>query len=550
MNSSAFGISYSMWLRARWAVAGIAIYLLCLAIAAQLFPGAREPILLAALLLTAAITHLLQVFTLGPSDLGIRASGYPKHMFVLPLPTRSLVGWPMLFGAATHAGLWILVATLVFVPAGFAAPVVWPAALIAAGTAWVQAIGWMPFPTPYARVPALAAAMTPLVGFGAWCGLFLERSDVASVVVVGSAVWGMLAYAFGVRGLARARRGDDGNMSFLLERIRTAFADSIPSTRRLAWRPFRSPAAAQLWHEWRRNASFLPAMIGLVGVLMLALNCKIVLDAQADRTLMFGSVSVSTPVMSWFMTVGLLLMLGATIGASLGKFDLWGKEAMPSFFAVRPMTSVQFVRLKLLSAALSSVASVTILLVMFSVWAAVEISPLNPRESAVRAAVGELTWQKLAIAGLSVFALCVITWRGIAIGLWPSLTGRKSITVAIGVFITGAMTLAVIAGSWIYQNPSVQPDCLSALPWLLGVLVGAKVGAAGWAIRLVLDQRLMTLRSLSLGVAVWVVCVLMILAVVRYFAPITWPVVAGTTLLIPFTRMVIASTALHWNRHR
>jgi hypothetical protein len=47
-----------------------------------------------------------------------------------------------------------------------------------------------------------------------------------------------------------------------------------------------------------------------------------------------------------------------------------------------------------------------------------------------------------------------------------------------------------------------------------------------------------------------VVCVLMILAVVRYFAPITWPVVAGTTLLIPFTRMVIASTALHWNRHR
>ncbi len=471
----ALGIAYSLWMRARWAVAAIAVYLLCLSIAAQLLPGSREPILLAALLLTAAITHLLQVFTLGPSDLGIRASGYPKHMFVLPMSTRSLVGWPMLIGAATHAGLWILIASLVFIPAGFAAPVVWPAALVAAGTAWVQAIGWMPFPTPFARVPALAVAMTPLVGFGAWCGLFLERSDVSSVVVAGSVIWGMVAYAVGVRGLARARRGDDGDMNFVLERLRTAFARFIPRTRRLARRPFRSPAAAQLWHEWRRNASFLPAMIGLLGVPMLALNCKIALDAQSDRTLMFGSVSVSTPVMSLLMSVGLFLMLAATIGAGVGKFDIWGKESIPSFFAVRPMTSAQFVRLKLVAAAFSTMASITILLVLLAIWVAVEISPLNPRESAIRAAVGQLTWGKAAIAGVAVCGLCALTWRGIAIGIWPSLTGRKWITVAIGVVITGVMTLAIIAGSWIYQNPQIQSDCLSALPWLLGILVGAKV---------------------------------------------------------------------------
>jgi hypothetical protein len=549
-SAPAVGIAYSMWLRARWSALGIAVYGFGLAIAAQLYPGTREPVLLAALILTVAITHLIQVFTLGPADLGIRASGYPKHMFVLPMATRSLVAWPMLMAAATHATLWILVATLVFLPAGFAAPRLWPAALIAASTAWIQAIGWIPFPTPYLRVPALALSMTPLICLGGWAGLFLEQSAVSSVVLAGSAVWGALAYGFAVRGLARARRGDDGKMSFALERLRGALVGSILLTQPLAKRPFRSTYAAQLWHEWRRNASFMPAMIALVGVLMLALNCKIALDNQADRTLMFGSVSVSTPLMSWLMTVGVLLLLAATIGASLGKFDLWGKEVMPSFFAVRPMTSAQFVRLKFVAAAFSAMASIAILLMLFAIWAAIEMSPLNPRGSLVRATVGEMTWQKVAIAGVGVFGLCVFTWRGIAIGMWPSLTGRKWISIAMGVFITGAMTLAIIAGSWIYQNPAVQSDGLSALPWLLGVLVGAKAGAAGLAMRCMHANRLMSSRSIALYLAGWLVSVLAILAVIRYFNPLSWLVVAGSTLLVPFTRLLIASAALHWNRHR
>jgi hypothetical protein len=549
-SAPAVGIAYSMWLRARWSALAIAVYIFGLAIAAQLFPAAREPVLLAALLLTAAITHLIQVFTLGPADLGIRASGYPKHMFVLPMATRSLVAWPMLMAATIHATLWILVATLVFVPAGFAAPRLWPAALIAVGTAWIQAIGWTPFPTPYLRVPALALSMTPLICLGGWAGLFLEQRAVSSVVVAGSAVWGALAYGFAVRGLARARRGDEGKMNFVLERLRVALAGSILRTQRIARRPFRSASAAQLWHEWRRNASFLPAMIALVGVLMLALNCKIALDNQADRTLMVGSVSVSTPLMSWLMTVGVLLMLAATIGASLGKFDLWGKEAMPSFFAVRPMTSAQFVSLKLVAAAISALASIAILLMLFTVWAAIEMSPLNPRDSLVRTAVGELTWRNAAMAGIGIFGLCAFTWRGIAIGMWPSLTGRKWISVAIGVFITGAITLAIIAGSWIYQNPALQSDCLSALPSLLGVMVVAKAGAAGWTIRFLHDRRMITPRAIVFFLAGWLISVLSLLAVIRYFSSLSWAVVAGTTLLVPFTRLLIASAALHCNRHR
>jgi hypothetical protein len=250
------------------------------------------------------------------------------------------------------------------------------------------------------------------------------------------------------------------------------------------------------------------------------------------------------------MSVGILLMLAATIGASLGKFDLWSKEPIPSFFATRPMTTSQFIWIKFAAAAMSALVSTAILLLLFAVWAGVEISWLNPRESVVRRAVGVLTWRKAAITAVTIIGLVALTWRGIAIGMWPSLSGRKSINVLMGVFVTGAMTLAIIVGSWIYSHPSVQSDCLTLLPWLLGALVGVKVCAAVGIAHVLAKQRLMEWRTSALLVAGWATIVAVILAGFGYFAPLNWPVVAGAILLIPFSRLAFAPAALYWNRHR
>ena len=150
MTSPALGIAYSLWLRLRWTLIGLLTYLALLAVAVQFSSTAAPYFMMSLLALAFAIAHLLNVFTFGPADLGVRALRLPGHMFVLPLTTRSLVGWPMLFGSATHSGLWILVAMLILIPGGLPAPIVWPAALLAACTAWVQAIGWSPFPSPFA----------------------------------------------------------------------------------------------------------------------------------------------------------------------------------------------------------------------------------------------------------------------------------------------------------------------------------------------------------------------------------------------------------------
>jgi hypothetical protein len=254
--------------------------------------------------------------------------------------------------------------------------------------------------------------------------------------------------------------------------------------------------------------------------------------------------------MSLLMSVGILLMLAATIGTGLGKFDLWGKEAIPSFFATRPMTTSQFIWIKFAAAAMSALASTAILLLLFAVWAGVEISWLNPRESVVRRAVGVLTWRKAAITAVAIMGLVALTWRGIAIGMWPSLSGRKWINMLIGVFVTGAMTLAIIVGSWIYSHPAVHSDCLTLLPWLLGGLVGVKVCAAVGMAQVLARRRLMEWRTSALLLAGWAAIVAVLLAGIWYFAALNWPVVAGAILLIPFSRLAFAPAALYWNRHR
>ena len=49
-------------------------------------------------------------------DVGSLSSGYPRRMFSLPVPTRTLVIWPMLYGSATVALLWVATACLVYRP--------------------------------------------------------------------------------------------------------------------------------------------------------------------------------------------------------------------------------------------------------------------------------------------------------------------------------------------------------------------------------------------------------------------------------------------------
>jgi hypothetical protein len=537
-----------LWLRLRWGLAATTLYLIALAVAVQLVPNPGEPVVLAVLLLLASVTHMLQVFTLGPADLGAMRSGYPANMFVLPMPTRALVGWPMLYGAAVHVSLWLLVVWLVLLPAGFSPPVWWPAAVIAAFTAWVQAIGWSPFPIPFARVPAMAIAMIPVVILGVWAGVYLESGIVASLVVVGTAVWIVCAFGFAVHGLSRARCGHERAWAL------PGAARTAQSIRHLAGthlrRPFRSPVTAQLWHECRRNSTYLPAMIAFLGLPLLVLNCVGVLNPESNRTLLFGSIAVSPAAMSLLVWVVIPMLLSISLGPGLGKFDFWGTDAIPSFFAVRPMTTWQFVAIKLIAAAFSACACWAFISLFVMTWAMVEASPLNPHPSLVRSFLGALTPRVAILACLVVLGLVVATWRTIVVGMWPSLFGRKWLSMTLGVAVFGQLTAAVVGAGWVYRHPELQDHAAVAVPWMLGGLLALKLcGIAGTLAAL---QKLTAIefRTIVLILSCWLIAALGLFAALSRLVPMNWHLAAVIVLILPFVRILLAPIALTFNRHR
>ena len=65
--------------------------------------------------------------------------------------------------------------------------------------------------------------------------------------------------------------------------------------------------------------------------------------------------------------------------------------------------------------------------------------------------------------------------------MWPTLTGRKSVANGIAFASWALLVVAAIVGSWIYRHPEVQPWLVSVVPWMLGVLLLLKLGAAAAA---------------------------------------------------------------------
>ena len=85
-------------------------------------------------------------------DVGSLSSGYPRRMYSLPVPTRTLVIWPTLYGSApSRRSGWRRRACLS--PWGSRVPVLLPAVGLAALMAWFQALSWSPLHRP-GSVPA------------------------------------------------------------------------------------------------------------------------------------------------------------------------------------------------------------------------------------------------------------------------------------------------------------------------------------------------------------------------------------------------------------
>jgi len=541
MRSPALAIAWEFRQRHRWGLIALIIYLLALAAIKFLILEPGQPIeldsaetfaLVVVVPITATLTYFVAVFSFGlDGDVAGRPSMYPSRMFALPVTTAALAGWPMLYGTAAVAILWLVTRLLALWPSGIEVPLIWPAALLAVFLAWTQVLMWMPYGLPGLRVIAAVLWLT-VIDIIVLLAIHYNASELMMVALLVPQL--PLAYLAARFAVARARRGDVPDWRPTFARL-GQIADVLPRRRD----EFRSPAHAQLWLEWRRHGWSLPALVGM----LLPFELALLFAATDARVLVF------------LILLGVLLtppFMAAFTAASVRKSS--DSYVVTPFLATRPLTSAALIAAKLKAMIWSTL--VAWLLVLVAIPLALIWSDTWPivieRARAVTAFIG--TPRAIVIPLLILSAFVASTWKQLVQSLYIGLTGREWL-IRGRVFLT--LSLIVLLGpiaQWIIDNKDVQLALWDALPLILAILVGVKMAAAVSIAIHHYRSRLLSDRALVVGAAAWLGAVLALYGLLVWL--VATPLIARyflalvAILAIPLARLSAAPLALAWNRHR
>lgn len=484
----------------------------------------------------------LAVFSFGlEGDLAGRPSIYPARMYTLPVTTRALVGWPMLYGSA--AMMILLLITGLFVrwessgelgyfalrPWGEGRPLIWPALLAAVFLAWTQALMWMPYGFTGLRV---IVAVPWLAALDAAVFLAIEYQVPEPVMIAFLAPQLPLAYFAACFAVARARRGEVPDWRGIFARL-----GRITELRPRRRAPFASPARAQMWFEWRRQGLRLPAMMAL----LLPFELALLFIPSDDR-----------PGLVFYTLLAVLLTPPAVAGfaaATANRPDGEGRDApgVAPFDATRPLSSAALVAARL-RVAMGSTLSAW-LLVAITIPLALTGSDTWPVviERTGRWIDAEGTLRAVALALMGLLGLLGLTWKGLVQNLGIGLTGREWVIKASLFFALSYLLVFGPLAGWILSLYAMAV-ATDTLPWIVAALIGLKISAFGWVATRLRRERQLSDRTLVTLAAAWLAVVLAV------FGLLTWLVTTpffprfflalGVVLAIPLARLSAAPLAL------
>jgi hypothetical protein len=545
MMPPSLAIAWTLWRRHRWGLLVVLGYLLVVAGTATVL-GWQGPtpqtvptvIGLATMPLAFAICYLVAVFSYGfEADLNARESCFPRALYTLPVRTAALAGWPMAYGAAAAALLWLVLAASLLRPwlalVGLRVPLWWPALLATACLAWIQALLWLPFGLAWLRVitaTVLLAGLTAGAEYAATTGA-PEATLVGLFAGLTVAGWSV-----GLVGVRRGRRGDVPNWDGLIAPLGRL-------TRRRQRQPFPSAARAQAWFEWRRHGQSLPvstAMLLPFALLPLAFET-------------YGAVPTANVVLG---ALAVPVFMAGLSGMTVSKSNPWVKDyyGVGPFTATRPMSTPALVAAILKTAARSTLTA----------WALVIVAELLAIVLTGRLDEVAAWWQLglrhyhpaeiLAALVAGVVLLVVWTWKRLVDNLLINLTGREWV---IKGWLFGTMIGSVgvwIVGLTLLAHPETHETVRAVLPWLLGGLVLCRMLAAGWALRRGLRQGLVQGWMVAAWAAAWLVLAALLFGVLAWVVPAEWVpryyVAMGVVWCLPLAHVAATPLALAWNRHR
>jgi hypothetical protein len=487
--------------------------------------------------LSATFFYLLAAFSFGlTGDLAARQSIYPARMFALPITTRALAGWPMLFGSAVMASLWLGTASFARVPWHLHLPFIWPALLGAVSLAWTQALTWMPYGLPGLRVLVVVlwlAALDAVV----LLAIHFQASESLMVAILAPQL--PLAYLTARFALARARGGDlpDWRELFAHRRLLGGVVDHRRTS-------FASALRAQTWFEWRRQGRTLPVLVAMLLPFELAF---LYLVRQDPPTLVFETlflILLTPPFMA--------AVAATTVGRS--NPDAGDFPSLTPYVATRPLSSAELIAAKLKMAIWSTLAAWLLVFALLPLGLSVSGTWPMVIDRVDRLAGVFGPPRAIVILLLVGLALILFTWKLLVQHLCIGLTGRVWIIRLSGFLVLLFFILAGPVGKWISDDQRVQAGLWNALPWILGGLVSVKVVTATWAVIMLGSRRLLSDRAMVTGAACWVVAVLALYGLLAwlFYFPLMPRYLLGllAILFIPLSRLFAAPLALAWNRHR
>jgi hypothetical protein len=488
-------------------------------------------------------------------------TGFPYRLFALPVTALILIAVPMLVGVAAVELVYLVWIKLVFAQGELLKPE-WFAFLLGAFMIFYQTILWTLAGFRIVRIIVLGLGGTSFVGvaFLPFFAQYVSSPWFSENVLIGLfSALALLAFAAAWRCIVRQRYGGGQRRSwvkYLIERVANAF----PARKN----GFRSPAAAQLWYEWRRTGMLLPACIAALLILVIV-----------PLSWFLRSEPVCAAwILVW--TLAMPMILAFPLGKGFSKPDFWSKDlGVPAFVAIRPLATGEMFVIKMKVAALSAAISWLLVLAFLSTWMPLwaDLAPLMMIRVGFWMAYGHSIWAEYVISALFVAASVLVTWKLLVGGLWVGLSGNRMFFVTSAVVYSLVPLLAFVGltillnhdrqvRAWATENPD---RVVSICEWIAALAVIAKLWLAAFSWRNVAPTRIRaylllwagaTLLLVTLAILLWEHGVLTLqLMSLMDFLPVDVfrlrnLLVLLALLVIPFARLGYSPSALARNRHR
>jgi hypothetical protein len=481
----------------------------------------------------ASFTLLIALLFADSLDVGATSSGFPKHLFLLPIRSFPLALWPMLFGAFALGSAWLGFAFVAIYPRAGVAPTVMPVLALVAVLSSLQATLWSPCPVPFGR--SILAIFAMVVPGAAWpiaasCGVSNSTIAAAYAVCIVS------MFGLAIRGVRIARSGGVAEL-----RWTPAKSAAKPA------RTFPSAMAAQAWYEGKHNGLILP-MISIFAM-FLYIPCLFMSPDQPHNVL--GDVSYRQSLWMYLAPVLLLpIFAGMDSCCSATQDNLKPDLSLVQILAVRPMADASLVEAKMRMAIRSVGIGFSMLLVGPLLLAMSAVQERGRDVTAAAAVLSHATMRE-ALLGLLVFAcIPVLAWKEMVSGMWMRVSHSQMVrlgpTVALLVFLVGGLVCA--------QSPGVLRAVQSYSLLGLAILAGLKLLAALSVGKRVRDLGLVAEATMRRWTVAWLTGGALAFFCFATLLPSGFASPATVALMIflalPLVRVQLAILTLHANRHR